>query len=187
MILLDIIKYAATMLSKNAVLGYVTAEGGYNETNSYQPDMKTAINLSNMVIKELALAYIPITKKESVVFVNGLFDTTDLSENVRNIIRLTDAEGKDVPFKVEGEYMRASVTGAVIEYSYIPDDYSPTQVIGYTDKDISPVVLAYGLCAEWCIVDGRFDEAVMWHKRYMDKIAAMLPPKNVTVKKRSFI
>ena len=46
--------------------------------------------------------------------------------------------------------------------------------------------LAYGVLAEFCLTEARFDEAVMWHERYVNAVNLLLKPKNTRIKGRTF-
>ena len=74
----------------------------------------------------------------------------------------------------------------VVEYQYSPTNYALEDEIGYTEKDISSRVIAYGVASEVCIIEGEFEQAVMHHKRYVDEIALLTMPKNAMIKQRSW-
>ena len=66
-------------------------------------------------------------------------------------------------------------------------DYALSDTIGYTEKQVGKRILAYGLCAEFSIAEGRFNEAVTWHKRYVDALSEICLPENSYIKARRFM
>ena len=72
----------------------------------------------------------------------------------------------------------------LVEYEYAPDKVGLDDEICYMEKDVPVRVIAYGVAAEYCITEGDFDQAVMWHKRYTDAISDICVPKNTRAAKR---
>ena len=83
-----------------------------------------------------------------------------------------------------------TTNGVIIKklaYSYSPNNYDLSDTIGNFEKRVSAIVLAYGVVAEYCLVRGKFEEATMWHQRYVDGVDNVIKPKNATIKGRSFL
>ena len=94
--------------------------------------------------------------------------------------------GNAMDFTQTHEYMVVQNLQVVVEYEYCPPTYQLDEQIGYAEKDVPARVIAYGLMAEFALCEGRFDEAITHHKRYVDNLATLCCPKNANIKKRSW-
>lgn len=147
------------------------------------------VNLSNLVINELACTYVPMVIEEQLSFVKGKAFYKDFSKRAVKILGVKDPSGVQLDFDDKPEYVqvpfRTNQTLSV-EYQYSPDNYSIMDKIGYTEKDVSARVIAYGIASEYFIYQGDFEKAVIYHKRYVDEISMLTLPKNAKIKQRSW-
>ncbi|MBQ3116193.1 MAG: hypothetical protein IJC07_04115 [Clostridia bacterium] len=179
----EIIKTTAILLGREDVTDYLdnkVAECGEETSRT----IGVLIELVNLVVGELASTYIPAVKTEEVKFVCNKAYYGDFTERVIKVLSVTDRQGKDVDVVQDVEFLSAPLSIAFIEYEYLPKNFGLDDEICYTEKDVAPHVLAHGVLAEYAITQGSFDEAVMWHKRYVDGVEAICLPKNVTAKRR---
>ncbi len=142
------------------------------------------VGLLNMIISELAGTFIPMIKSESVSAKNGRIYFTDLSCKALEILKVLLPNGTELNYSQNAEFISVPADNVIIEYSYVPPAYDLTSTIGYTEKEISKSTLIYGLCAEYCICTGAFDEAVLWHDRYVDAVKETRKVKNSKIKGR---
>ena len=178
----DIIKLSATMLNREDVIDYLekgTATGDALEC------IDTLTRCANLTINELAGSYIFMQKEEGIS--GEIIKYTDLSETILKVIKVLDASGNKIKFKMMPEYVKLSSFGAKIIYNYLPSNYGLEDIIGYTEKDISSRIIAYGVVAEYCLVVHAFSESVMWHQRFIDGIEGKCYPKNSKIKSREFV
>ena len=182
----DILKATCAMVGREDVLNYLT-----DENYQASEDTLSAVNimtaLTNLVIGELAGTFIPMIKCEKVHAKNGRVKYADLTERCVKIVGVYNENGENISYQHTPEYMCVSVNDISVEYEFIPPNYDLDSVIGYTEEDISSATLSYGLAAEYCISRGSFDEAVMWHERYVNSVSNKRKLKNSTVKPRSFV
>ena len=184
----DVVKTTALLLGKEKLYMALLSENGIDSTdNEILALADVMTRLSNLVITELATSYILMKKREKVNFVGGAINYSNLSETPIKILGVYDANGNSYTFTVHPDRLTAPTNCAIIEYAYKPANYDLDSVIGYNESDLSLRTLALGLAAECCIVEGRFDEAVMWHKRFEESVERICCPKNVTLKERRFI
>lgn len=177
MILKDIIRSACTFLDDKEVADYL---GGNAVGNAdILKRVNTYANLCNLTITELAAGYIPMTTAENVSLSEGKANFSDLTFGVTRIIGVKTIDGDDISFKLFPTYIKTdkNLASCVIEYEYAPPNYGLTDTVGFK-KTVSATLMAYGLCAEFCVKEGRFEEAVMWRKRYIDGVERIIMPKN---------
>jgi len=182
----EILKITAVLLNRENVIGYLN--GNVNSiSNETLVTVNNMTSLANLVINELSTTYIPMVKIEKVNSSAGKVEHKQLSERVLKIINVYDQSMNNCSFTVTAEYLKVNKSVVNVEYEYLPSNYGLDDEIGYNEKDVSPRVLAYGVCAEFSISEGRFDEAVLWHKRYVDAVSEICLPKNTTLKQRSWV
>ncbi len=180
----EIIKISCLLLNKQNVLDYLSGGSPDSATLSTVANMSS---LCNLVINELACTYVPMTKQEKVNFQSGKVYYTDLTERAVRIIDVTDTNGNSTPYQVTAEYVKCNYNASNIEYEFIPPNYDLEDEFSFSNPKVNARVLAYALCAEYCITEARFDEAVTWHKRYVDEICEICFPKNKSIKQRSWV
>ncbi len=181
----QIIRITALLLGLENVIAYLDGNGDEEQVGvDCCKTVNTLTDLANLVINELCATYIPMTKVEDAKTTNGRVYYKDLTERAIKIRAVYDANGKELYYTKTAEYICVNYPEVAVEYDYVPENYGLEQSIGYTDKDISARVMANGVAAEFCITEGRFDEAVTFHKRYIDMLSDICLPKNVLTKKR---
>lgn len=180
----EIIKTSATLLGREEVVKYI--DGGQGDADTLSK-VNVLTRLINLVINELAGSFIPMIKSEEISVLNDKIYYKDLSENLLNIVSVTDMHGNEISYEKKHEYIAVNLKNAIVEYEYLPANYGLEDSVGYEENQVSSRVLAYGLAAEFCITEGAFDEAVMWHKRYADGIERLCIPSSRSIKGRCFI
>lgn len=181
----DMINLTASIITRKDVIDFLKGkEDTLEETLQVVDDL---VALSGLVIKELAATYIPMYKKEKISSDNGVVYYANLSQKAAEIIGVYDVNGKKIYYELAPEYVRVGMSEVYVEYEVIPPNYTLTDEIGYEQKEVPLVILSYGLAAEYYVSTGRFEQAVMWHERYVDAINSLRKIKNTRVKTRSFI
>ncbi len=182
----DIIESSAVYLNKQEILDYFNNTYEF-DTTEIEANVNTMIKLTNLVISELSLGYIDLISIEKVVASSGKINYLDLSKTPVKILDVVDEKGNSIYFRVKEDHVETSNSAVNIKYKYLPPEYQLNDVIGYSEKEVSLATLSYGLCAEFCIVQCRFDEALMWRNRYIAEINKLIKPKNCTIKGRTWL
>lgn len=182
----DIITITATFLGRDNLTEYFLNPSS-NEDKNLLSQIDTLTRLSNIVISELAGGYIPMVKEETIHTKNGKIYYKDLAENFLEPIHVLDLSDNVCAYKQTEEYIETCLDKCKITYKYLPSNYGLEDEIGYSENQISACVLAYGVCAEFCLTEKNFDESVMWHDRFVQSVAQKIKPKNSFVKARRFI
>lgn len=180
----DIIKLTAVLLGRENIVLYNHDDKADSNT-LYQVDVLT--RCTNLVVNELASTYVPMIKREQVNSNGGKVNFSELSENALKILKVYDVNGNELECKFHPEYLQANKSVGEILYRYIPSNYGYTDIMGYKETEVPARIIAYGVTAEYCLTERMFEDACAWHKKYMDGIAEICSPKNVTLKKRSFV
>ena len=182
----EILKTSSSMLGREDVVEYLN--GQKTDTNQYLlSTLNNMVNLLNLVIGELAGTFIPMVKTERVSVINGKIYYKDLSERAIEIRAVYTKDAVKCSFEQTAEYILVNDIEVDVEYEYAPTNYGLEDKIGYSPKEVSCATLSYGLCAEYSISLGDFDQAVMWHKRYVDSVKEHRKITNSKIKERCFL
>ena len=181
----DVLKTSANMLGREDIVSYLSDGQTFGEDTL--PAVGIMVSLLNLVISELSGTFIPMVKIEEKQVTDGKVYYSSLTERCLRVVSVKDLSGMDVDYGYTPEYMQLGLNKVYVEYEYAPHNYGLDEVIGYDENLVSVGTLAYGLCAEYSICKGSFDEAVMWHERYVQSVRDRKKIKNATVKKRSFV
>jgi hypothetical protein len=172
----DIIKTSATLLAKDNVVRYLATENSEVDTNTLR-EVNVFTTLLNCLVSELAGTYVPMKKTEEIGEKNEIL-FKDLSENAIRIIDVLDKDKNSISFAQYTDKIKTTSLIHYVVYEYIPTQFGLNDSLSYTSKDVSKIVLAYGLCAEYCITEARYDEAMVFHEKYIEGIKSRNKTKN---------
>ena len=178
----DIIKLSAGLLNLEEVVSVL--DNNIAENQRTAPIIERLTSLLNIVTSELSSSYLPLDRVDDVKVINNKISLTALQKRPIKILSLFDGNGKELPFTYDHSAIYVDAKSAKAKYLYVAENYKLTDDVGYTEQNISKVVLAYGVCAEYCLTERRFEEAVMWHQRFVDGVKQRIMPKNVKSKAR---
>ena len=182
----DVLKATATFTRLDDVSEFLNDEnhnGGNAAATAKKVNM--LVSLCNLVVSELAATYIPMIYAETVSAVNGKIRFSDLYYNVTRMLSVKRGENQ-VDFEFTPEYAITGDGTFTVEYEYAPPEFGIDDEIKFS-LNVSSVLLAYGLAAEYCVTEGRFEEAVLWRKRYGFGVEKLVAPKSATLKGRCWL
>ncbi len=177
----EIIKSTANVVGRKDVVEYLDGDGSSSQDTI--PTTYKMLSLLNMIINELAGTFIPMIKTETVKINEGKIYFKDLSFQPLEIHDVYEGE-RSLDFVHYPEYIKVSGSNVKVVYSCVPPMYDINATIDYSEKDVSRTTLIYALCAEYYICTGSFDEAVLWHDRYVESIKQKRKIKNYKIKGR---
>ncbi len=179
----DIVRLSAVYLNRDSVVEYL--DGGEDVGALYA--VNTLVTCANVVINELATTYINMTVTDKVNAVKGKINFSSLSQTPLEILGVYDIDGDKLWFSVCGDYIKTSERAVAVEYKYLPPNYGLTDKIGFTPTQTPIRMLAYGVVAEYCLIERAFDEGVVWRNRFNDTLSVLCLPASKTVRARSFV
>ncbi len=179
----DVIKISATHLNMPTIVKYCN-DGGTID-NELLKEVEKLTLLTNLVVTELAETYIPAVKLERVVPHANRVNFSALTFRPIKIIGVFDYQGREIDYTLSAEYVEGDGID-MISYQYIPEIKEFEDTLDYNESQTSSALLALGLSAEYCLTIGRFDEAVMWRKRFVEGVKEKIRPKNRKIKGRNF-
>jgi len=175
----DITRLANVMLGGKVDENAFTKDVMDNELTTLLTDNKILISLvecSNLVLCELAEEYLPLTAKETL-YVNEIAPYSQFNKSPLQII--SARQNGNVKYIYRPDGVEFGITGEVeVEYSYRPDKKEFLDEIEIGSTQLSERILSYGVCAEYCLLAGEYEEAQVWDKRYKDNLLGALSKKS---------
>lgn len=173
MILKDITNTAAVLL-------------GWDSPYEDNADFSTLQRCANLVISEVACEYAPPKYTQTITHKNGIVTLGSLHKDMLEFICATDAFGNELPVKVYSDYLKVPVDTEKITYTFIPERLTALEQVPVGDRRITDRVFAYGAVAEYCLITGRFDEAVKFNNKYIAALKNAIFKKAGRVAERSW-
>lgn len=182
----DIIKSAATFLNLTDVTDYLNSNSSSSPATATASAVDSLTRLSDLVISELAASYIPMTCAETVQTSDGKIVFANLTHNVTRILSVKNQFGHDAEFRLFPEYLKVFGGEYTVEYEYAPENYGLNDSVGFKN-DVTAALLGYGVAAEYCVTQGRFEEAILWRKRYTAGVERIVIPRSAKMKGRCWL
>lgn len=161
----EIIKIASLFVNvQEEVEQAINAE----ETNN---ELKMLLNCLNLTLSEIADDYLPILNQETVYIDSNQLFLDDLSKPCKEIISIKLSDGKkNIKFTQYEEYVYVNAKGYVdIVYSTTINNVQLNSTINQFPC-ISSKCIALGTASEYCYINGFYEEAEMWDKRFKDTL-----------------
>ena len=186
----DVIALAAGCLGRDdlvAALNKTTSQ----LTAEEKLELESLLRCYNFVENEVALDYCPLKKEETVTVTANKISYTRLSSTPVNIRKIV-CGGMLARFVAYSAYILLSdgwVGTANVVYDYIPGNkQSLTQPSEFTEGQISARLLAYGVTAQYCLVNGETGRAAVWDKKFRDALRAKnLLRRTISVRSRRWV
>ena len=127
---------------------------------------KTNVLLSsfNNIQNEIALNY---QMPEKTVEINGnKIDTSKLSPLPIKIFAVYDCNGRRLDYEYVDGIINVNGNAQKLKYGFVPSDNDIDDEFDYVEKPISKRTFTYGVAAEYCLKEGRYEESVNWESRY---------------------
>ena len=155
-----------------------------------EQEISSLLRCYNFVENEVALDYLALKKEESVTVSENKIAYSMLSAAPVNIRKVV-CGGYVQRFAVYPAYICLPdgwVGKANVVYDYIPSTKSLTSISEFTDKGVSERLLAYGVSAQYCLVNGETGRAAVWDKKFRDALRAKnLLRRTVSVRSRRWV
>lgn len=172
---IDVIKLCAVFLRLDSVLDLPVLGGEGvqepEEKEQSEKELSLLLRCMNLVSNEIAADYFPLKATETLTAAEGSIQYTDFSKTPLDIYSVRK-EGAACPFKL---YPTELVTGEgefTVDYTYLPKKAELLEELDFSEGKINRRIMAYGLAAEYCLICGMYEEAIIWDKRYKDSLKA---------------
>lgn len=173
MLVSDVIAQSLAFLDMEEYLQKFRA-GGDEGDEEYTRAVGALLHCFNAVEDELSRGYFLLVWSEEIAISGGKFYYTSLSRTPVKILRLLSS-GRAAKFVTEPEYLAARDGEYTIEYAYCPAQKSLEDSSDYDISVVGPRLIAYGICAEYCLITGAYEASECWEARYVREAERLRP------------
>lgn len=168
----EICNYASALLGRSDIATYL--ETGDLTTNSeVTKEVEVLVRLSNLVISDLSVSYVPFLATEKATTVNGKLEYETLKNKVLEIISVKNELGEEIDFLQYPSHLQTSVVNVEVNYTYLPEEFALEQEFDFPDKRITPSIIAQAVAGEYYLIDGYFEKGKLFYENYKNKINAL--------------
>ena len=127
----------------------------------------------NLVENELAMDYFPLRSVDKLLVQDNKIKYAELSKKAWRIMGVCDENSKEVKYKLYPQYMtidkKYNGKYCFVRYAYVPKE---KELDGISDfnKCMFEDIFRYGVCAEYCLANGEFEQASVWNGKYKKAI-----------------
>lgn len=186
----EVLTVAADCLGREDLISvFEKEEGGLSEEERKERD--ALLRCFNFVENETALDYCALKKEETVEVTENKIFYSKLSHAPVNIRRVV-CGGYLARFAAYPAYILVSdgwIGNATVVYDCIPSaKTSLAEESELTGNGVSARLLALGVAAQYCLVNGETGRAAVWDKKYRDALRAKnLLKRTVSVRSRRWV
>ena len=137
--------------------------------NTYEQEALLLLDCFSTVENDLALNYFPLRAEDLLRTVTGAVQFSAFAHSPVRIISVKNDEGKEVEFSVYPQYLKTGAGTFQVTYTYTPDKVA-IEDEGNFGIAVPENLIVFGVLAEFCIVQGRFEEGTIWEKKYKEAI-----------------
>ncbi len=155
--------------------------------NAEDDKIRLLVRCVNIMLTEIAQEYLPLEDDCEVTAKDGRFSYDEIPRRVSKIISVKDEKGAKVTFRQRSFSCAVNRNGRLkVVYRYLP-----AAVALGDDCDVHPAVsektLALGTCAEYCMINGMYEQSEGFAERFRQDIrSCMRPVSAVTLKGRGW-
>ena len=163
-------QYFATLFLGDTSLTFCI-RGGFNGSNDGEKIKVDRLHHAfEVTVREIAFEHVCFSQTDTVVVENGRMPYYLLSQQLLEPLALTQ-NGKKVKFEVGNMSLLVENDGEYeFTYSYMPKLSDEEQWIPYTHGRLTERIIALGTCAHYCLMAGRYNDAVAFDSQYKDAL-----------------
>ena len=156
----DVIKEVANMLQLSNVYNANFDADSFD--TQIQRDINLIVSCVNEVLCDIATDHLPLKATETITVSGGSFDLLTLSNTFHKLISVDTNK----QYKIEGDNLIIENGTYKITYCFLPEVYEFGDTIEDFDARLTIYALAFGVCAEYCLISGNYSESEMWNSRF---------------------
>ncbi len=183
----EILKIASTLLGRGDIKTYFEG-GAIDDYIRIEEDANLLLDCYNLVEEEISTDYYRLKHTQSFTVSNGVVKCSEFLYNPLAILKVLDKFGSSIDAQVKPDGVYTDKRQITVIYSYLPNKKGIDGVSEFKLTPISPRILAYGTVTEYCLVKGMYEEAVTWHKKFINSLTTCMANKKVNkIKERKWI
>ena len=138
-------------------------------TDLSKKELKLILDCINIVQTLISTEYYENYTEEIIVVENDEYDIDNFSQKLFKIKAITKDNEKQ-KYRLIGDKIKLESDSYTIKYAFIPQDVDFSGVVDSHSGKLAILAFCYGVCSEYCLIKGLFDEADMWQKKFNNSI-----------------
>lgn len=126
----------------------------------------------NLIENELAIDYFPLRTVDKVLIKDNKIKYAELKNKPYRILKVLDYQNDEVLYRICTEYLdlKKNYDGSYffVRYNYIPKVKTIYEKCDYDCR--YEQVFKYGICAEYCLMQGDYETASAFNEKYKKAI-----------------
>lgn len=183
----DCLKLCAVLLQSEDVLALLSNEQqslNAEQLAEAQKQSRLLQRCANLVVSEIAAEYVPLKAEQNFTTEDGNIRYSLFEKKPVNIYSVKKS-GFSCRFKLYPSEIITESGSVTVSFSYMPDNAEADGELEFEEGKINSRIIAYGTAAEYCIISGMYEEAVIWDKRYKDSLlCAVKSQKPIQIRER---
>ncbi len=171
----EVFKDVAIVLHKDELYSILDNEADYEDND----DVKKLLYCYKMIISELNEEYVPLKYVQSLRVQNNRCEFRNLFFPVIEILSIT-YNGEEIDFESKSTYFSCNVphnSYVQITYNYVPKIYGIYDEVLYSEVEIPTRILVFGIIREYMLLNGLYEEAVIYDERFRNTLEEFLNKK----------
>lgn len=164
----ELLLSAAVFVNSDVMVEYINNNFISNNQKAAN-DFTCLLGVLNLVLNEIS-GFVPLITTEEALVHKGKIYYSTLKNSVTKVLAVLDEDSKQVNFSEQVEFVTVDEGAKYIKYSYAPKNVTKTENIPYSEWQVPSSIIVYGVVAEYCIYECRYDEAVLWNKKFVEGI-----------------
>ena len=171
----DVAGLAAVLLQKCELLntGVFEAEqtdAQAQETVDTNRELGLLVRCVNLAAKEIACDYLPLTHTQKIVCTDGVVPYAVFEKPLLEIKSWKNLKGAGMSYFTFSDRVEVRPGEYEVSYTFVPENKEFFDELDFGGTKITDRVLAYGAAAEFCLISGLYDDALIWERRYKDAL-----------------
>ncbi|MBR2441985.1 MAG: hypothetical protein IKB20_02850 [Clostridia bacterium] len=140
-----------------------------NDTADFEREGESLLQCYNLVEKELALDYFPLNAEDTLFTLTGRVEFSKFAHAPVRILEVKNENGQKLDFELFPAYLKAQAGSLTIVYTYSPEEKGAFDECEY-GSSVSETMFMYGTMAQYALLQGMYEEALVWDKKYKKAI-----------------
>ena len=182
----DCVAFAAETLDLKNVVRYLKS-GETDEYSNVSDTLDTLLSAYNAVADEIARDFIKLTRSEVFTVTGKELRFSKFSDNPLKIMSVKGADDKAAAAKIYPDKLVAEEGEITIESVFAPAARSLNDECDFTYTEIGARTLGLGVAAEYALISGMYEQAVIYNEKFIDAMKnALFKRKKPKIKGRAW-
>ena len=180
----EIMEISANLLNRQNLVEFLKSN---TDNGDAFAEYKRLIELCNFVITDLTSLNFYIKNKLTQSISTSGIKLSSISNKLLKILGVYNNDGEQVDYVIKNDTLYPISEAECVIFAEQPSHMTVDFDFEFENANLTSYIVALGVCAEYCLVVADFDNAVVWHEKYVENIKRITKVKNFFTKQRSWV